>query len=203
VNKRSERYLAKKAAKRKASQEALKKVPQESEKKPPKYRRFLRIAEWVLGPILAVVAAVYTFWGPPWPMVPVFSPGFPSAGFALNVPFTITNRSALFPLKHMQILCGIYNVELSNKLIVQGFAITASGSEGSTLEPLASASYTCAFTKAIGLPKEVSVIAATINFITKYDSRWPFGHRSESESDQFTLNTQTTPPQWTAGKPLR
>jgi len=44
---------------------------------------------------------------------------------------------------------------------------------------------------------------ATIVFLTKYDSHLPFGGRAQSESDFFSLNTKTVPPQWTIGKPIR
>jgi hypothetical protein len=201
MQQRSERYLAKRAAKRRAQQEAQKRFPREPETKPPKRRRILRIVEWTLGAPLAVVAAIYTFLGPPWPTTPVFSPGFPSSGFAFDVPFTIANKSVLFPLKHLQISCGMVDIRLSNGLAITGIDVTASGAEGSSLGPSTSASYTCPLKRLIG--SGVTIQAAAIDFTTKYDSRWPFMSRSESRTDPFTLNTETTPPQWTSGTPLR
>jgi hypothetical protein len=41
------------------------------------------------------------------------------------------------------------------------------------------------------------IVRAKIDFISQYDSRWPWGGRSKSESDVFTLNT--SPPQWLVG----
>jgi hypothetical protein len=97
----------------------------------------------------------------------------------------------------MEILCGVEKITLSNNFSFEGFSVKTSESGKTMLGPLASAPYTCAFTEAVRVPKDVSVLSATITFITKYDSRWPwpFNQRSQSESDFFTLNTQTTPPQ--------
>jgi hypothetical protein len=41
------------------------------------------------------------------------------------------------------------------------------------------------------------IVRAKIDFISQYDSRWPWGGRSKSESDVFTLNT--SPPKWLVG----
>ena len=71
----------------------------------------LKWARWfgsfIVGPLLAVVVAIYTFWGPPWPTEPWFDPGFPSFGLPLDVPFSVANKSAIFPISDLTILCGL------------------------------------------------------------------------------------------------
>jgi hypothetical protein len=59
---------------------------------------------FIVGPLLAVVVAIYTFWGPPWPTEPSFDPGFPSFGLPLDVPFSVANKSAIFPISDLTIL---------------------------------------------------------------------------------------------------
>lgn len=76
------------------------------------------MVEWIVVTLIfgtfGFVAAVYQIWGgPPWPVAPTFVPGFPSSGFALETPFTVTNKSALFPLKHLQIACRLDHVRTS------------------------------------------------------------------------------------------
>jgi hypothetical protein len=61
------------------------------------------------------VVAIYTFWGPPWPTEPSFDPGFPSFGLPLDVPFSVANKSAIFPISDLTILCGLEYFEGKNR----------------------------------------------------------------------------------------
>jgi hypothetical protein len=207
VNRRSPQYRAKKAAKRKASQAVRKQssspIGELSKERP----RWIRSTEWVVGTLVvgtvSFVASVYQIeGGPPWPVAPTFSPGFPSAGNAFDVPFTITNKSAFFSLNHLEILCGLENVRTDAHSGAGKFSITASNGNAS-LGPLRSATYICPLTRMITFAGATKLEEATISFITRYDSSFSFSGRAESESDFFSLNAKTTPPQWTIGETIR
>jgi len=163
--------------------------------------------EWIVVTLIFGMfgfgAAVYQLWGgPPWPVAPTFAPSFPSSGNAFDVPFTITNKSVFFPLNHLEILCGLESVKTDAKSGLEQFSITASDGKA-TLAPLQSATYTCPLTRMFTFAGATKLEGATIVFLTKYYSHLPFGGRTQSESDSFSLNTKTVPPQWTIGRPIR
>ncbi len=175
----------------------------ESKSKQPKYRRFLRMAEWILGPPLALLAFVYGIWGPPWPTEPTFVPGAPSFGSALDVPFIVTNKSVLFPIKKLHILCSAYRIDVGPpNWSIQGISFSVPGV--ADLAPGQSRPYTCAFNNVMRGPngERMGVRAATIAFNSEYDSSWPWKARAKAESGKFTLDTKTVPPQWMTGEPL-
>jgi hypothetical protein len=157
---------------------------------------------WILGTPLAVLVAIYTFWGPPWPTAPTFDPGFPSFGSPLDVPFNVTNKSAIFSITDLTILCGVEdflgtgNIRLNN--------VGASEAvKGQALRPLETKSYVCPLKKLILISPEPKIEKATIGFVSTYRSPWPLGGTSKSISDRFTLNATTVPPQWMRGTPLQ
>lgn len=200
------------AARRNAARQRRSKLTTQSQDAPAKpservHRRLWPVAKLIVGFCVAgigTIGSVYGLVGPPWPTNPIFAPVFPSAGFALDVPFVISNKSALFALQNMQIFCGIEDVELSPPSALRGFrglSVTTGGK--STLDALASASYTCPFSTLFKLPPGTALTAGSIQFWTEYDSRWPWGGRVRSIDESFTLNTKTSPPQWTPGKPLK
>ena len=111
MKKRSEAYLAKKDAKRAAAGAARAQPPIRSGALRSDRPTWIRVTEYLVGTLVVgtvgLVASVYQIQGgPPWPVGPVFVPGFPSAGNAFDVPFTVTNKSAFFSLRHLEILCG-------------------------------------------------------------------------------------------------
>ncbi len=149
---------------------------------------------------IGFVASVYQIaGGPPWPVAPTFVPGFPSSGNAFDVPFSVTNKSALFSLDHLKITCRLENVSTDTNVKIAQLPITASDGEAS-LRPLQSASYGCPFPNMFKFPEGSKLTAATIIFITNYDTLWV---HTQSESDPFSLNTKTNPPQWTTGKTIQ
>ncbi|WP_156446955.1 hypothetical protein [Bradyrhizobium yuanmingense] len=207
MKKRSEAYLAKKAAKRAASQAVRAQSPILSDSLRKDRPSWTRATKYFVGTLIVgtvgFVASVYQIaGGPPWPVAPVFVPGFPSSGHAFDVPFTVTNKSALFSLRHLEILCGFEKVKTDAKSGVQQLSITASDGKA-TLGPLESTSYTCPVKRMFSFAGATKFEEATISFLTKYDSHLPWGDRTQSQSDFFTLNTNTVPPQWTIGKPIR
>jgi hypothetical protein len=204
VKKRSQAYLARKAAKRKVAQTQS---PIPSENSPRERPRWIRVAEYIVGTLIVgtvgFVASVYQIeGGPPWPVAPTFVPGSPSSGDPFDVPFTITNKSAFFSLNHLEILCGLENVRTDVKSGASQFSITVSDGKAS-LGPLQSGTYTCPLMRAIKFAGATRLEEATIAFLTRYDSRLPWGGRAQSESDFFSLNAKTVPPQWTVGRPIR
>lgn len=177
-----------------------------SEKSPKGHRRWIRVIQWIVGTLIVAnagfVASVYQLWGgPPWPVELSFAPGFPSSGNAFDVPFTITNKSALFSLNHLEILCGFEKVRTDKNSGLEQLSISASDGKAS-LGPLQSATYICPLTRTFNFPG-AKIETATITFITKYDSHLPWGSRTQSQSDFFSLNTNTAPPQWMVGKAIK
>jgi hypothetical protein len=177
-----------------------------SEKSPTEHRRWIRTMKWIVGTLVVAnagfVASIYQLWGgPPWPVEPSFAPGFPSSGSAFDVPFTITNKSALFSLNHLEILCGFEKVLTDKNSGLERLSISASDGKA-TLEPLQSATYICPLTRMFNFPG-AKIETATITFISKYDSRFPWAGKVQSQSDSFSLNTNTTPPQWMVGKVIK
>jgi hypothetical protein len=169
--------------------------------------------------VLGLVASVYGIWGPIWPTAPEFSPGSPSFSFPLDVPFVVTDKSILFSIENFTIKCHVIFARLStSQKALRDVTIGIEGRPYNPKQPLAlnnlnasrSSSYVCPVSGGpVGgfgpTPKfpEDKLETATIEFISEYDSRWPWGGRTQSSSGLFTLNVRTTPPQWTQGVPLQ
>ena len=205
--KRSEAYLARKAAKRKAKEEARQREPQKSEQLPKVRPHWIRVAEWIVGTLIVgtvgFVASVYQIeGGAPWLVAPTFAPGSPSSGNSFDIPFTVTNKSAFFSINHLRILCGFEKLRTNARSGLEQMSITASDGKAS-IGPLQSAPYTCPLNRMIAFAGATKFEEATIVFLTEYDSHLPWVSRTKSESDFFTLNTSTIPPQWAIGKPIR
>ena len=172
----------------------------------PVYRHLFRTLKWATSSavvLLGVVSAVYGVWGPLWPMEPAFSAGLPSSGSPFDVAFKVENRSVLFPLSNLTIACevrylgGISGVQISNN--------TVSASGANRLGPRKTGLYVCPIRQKLVINgRDVADVAreAGIAFRTEYD-RPMFGGRASSESEAFTLQSRTNPPQWMLGAPLR
>jgi hypothetical protein len=177
-----------------------------------------RVASWLIGS-LAVAASIVGIWGPPWPTSPEFSPGAPSFALSLDVPFVVTNRSTIFGIHNLTIECHVISAHLKpSEKSLQNATIGIESNPYDPQHPLArnnveansASSYACPMTGGpIGgfgptpeFPND-KLSEATIDFLTEYDSRWPWGGRTQSTSGVFTLNIRTNPPQWTQGVPLR
>jgi hypothetical protein len=186
-----------------------KRAAQVSEKS-PRWRTALdwgkRIGGFVVGPALAIVALIYAVWGPLWPTAPTFDPGFPSFSSPLDVPFNVANKSAIFPISELTILCGLEEVQFKNPqggpTILREVG-TSRVVTGQTLRPLETRSYVCPLKQAIQIVPAPQIEKATMGFVSTYNSPWHWGGTSKSISDRFTLNATTAPPQWTRGAPLQ
>jgi hypothetical protein len=157
---------------------------------------------FVVG-LAGLIASVVQIWGPFWPIEPAFAPGMPSSGFALDIPFTVSNKSALFSIKRLNINCGLHSVTTANGGRFENFGVSALG--GQAIAPAESRPYSCPLTTMIlGLSNE-KITEGVIEFSSEYDSPWPWpwNKRKRSSSGLFTLNTKTIPPQWMSGVPLQ
>jgi hypothetical protein len=178
---------------------------QQSISKLQKHRRFLRTVEWVLGLPLAVIVAVYTIFGPPWPTEPSFVPLSPSFWSPFDIPYTVTNKSILFRVSAISITCKIASARTLLGDII--YNIDVRSTEINNLQPGQTSSYTCLLNKIIKLsrphPYETKFVQAEISFASEYDSPWPFRRRIKVASNPFTLNSATEPPLWVQGVPLK
>lgn len=168
----------------------------------PIYRRLLKIVEWTLGPpavLFGIVASIYGVWGPIWPTVPVFSPIVPSFGSPYDIPFSVSNKSILFPVKNLQIMCHLpfFNDSRQNRWTDTRVWATAANH----LPPSTTQSYVCPFSRNIDLGG-AQIVDASIDFQMEYDSPWPWSGRVKNTSSIFTLSN-TQPRAWTPGIPLR
>jgi hypothetical protein len=182
-------------------------LPLEPPAREPPHRWMGKWVKWAVGTPLAVMAfgltAVINVWGPPWPTEPVFAPGLPSAGSPLDVPFAVTNKSALFAITNLQITCIAVQIDtapLNIRFKDIGFAVL----DSSALEVTNSSPHTCTFNRTVILAPNSRLSAAQIKFVSRYNFPWPWEKAKAKtvESDIFTLNTKTSPLQWMQGKPL-
>jgi hypothetical protein len=167
--------------------------------------RLWRAAKWGIAVVVAVIgliASIVGIWGLPWPTKPAFAPGLPSLGSSLDVPFSVTNKSAFFSLNNLQILCGIISIQTSlGPHGFKDFSVTVNGTN--ELKPLETRSYTCPFNQVFKLSSDTKISEAQIQFASSYDRRYPKEENDKVQSEIFILNTKTIPPQWTIGVPMK
>jgi hypothetical protein len=166
-------------------------------------QRLRLISRWLLGTAIATigfVGSIVGIWGPVWPTDPSFLPGLPSSGSPLDVPFTVTNKSALFRADQLEISCGLHAIKTRGGSSFVGFSIGASGSNA--LQAGESRPYTCPFSQVFQL-RDDQISEAKIEFWGRYASVVPRRDGQTFSSGVFTLNSHTVPPQWTMGEPLK
>ena len=156
-----------------------------------------RIA-WGIAAVAVAVAAIIALVGPLWPVPPAFFPAPPSADSPLELSFTVKNRSALFAIKNVQIVCMLVTARSQSNRTFSETGVTIP-TPVSDLNPGQSAVYSCPLNVAVDLREGDKIVRAKIDFISQYESRWPWGGRTRTESEAFTLNTATSPPQWAPG----
>jgi hypothetical protein len=162
-----------------------------------------QISKWAVGTGVAAVsfiAVIADIWGPIWPTDPIFSPGVPSFGSPLSVPFSVENKSIIFPIKNLSLYCGLIFVRTAHNAGVAELSVTVQ-TEPNELRAPQSRPYTCPFDQKFRLEEGDRITYAQIKFIARYDG--PFwGRLTEFVTEPFTLDTSTSPPQWTQGIPL-
>lgn len=188
--------------------------------KPSKLWRLRRIAQ-VVGGIVGAIVAVITFIrtvGPPWPTSPSFTPGAPSYGAAIDIPFTIENKSALFSINNLTIVCVVrvsfVGSPNGSPPQLNGVGVRASGLPASLASSLksmesgqmSSGSYRCPLrdTKVAfaGQNAADQIKSAQVSFHTEYDAALPWRSRVTSDDGPFTLVT-TVPQYWVKGLMLK
>ncbi len=164
------------------------------------------ILGFIVGPLLAIAVAFYTFIGPFWPTDPDFSPEYPSSGSPFDVPFDVTNRSGIFELHDLSILCGLIDIRTTYNSHFHDFSVGSSGKN--YLPELSSQPYVCPFTQILSilsmLRKGETIKSARIQFLATYDNQiyWPLITPRTTMSKVFELDTDTSPPRWIAGPRL-
>jgi hypothetical protein len=169
----------------------------------PMHRHMMTAIKWLfraaLG-LLAVLGSVYGIWGPPWPVEPTVSPGLPSLGSPFDVPFNVSNKSLLFTIDGLSLSCKLKLVQ-TNGLIIPNGIVRLRGEY--TIGPGQSRPYVCPFSRAYGGPYAENIKTAQITISSEYKSPWPVISKKLSvDSDVFTLNSKTIPPQWMTGSPM-
>jgi len=177
------------------SRSVVNKLEPETHRPMPWHAGWMKAAAAVAG-LVIIIAAIIGIWGPLWPTAPAFYPTTPSLESPLELSFKVKNRSALFPLRNLQIVCMLVSARSQSNKAFAETGVTISQPVGD-LAPGQSETYTCPLHVAVDLREGDKIVRAKIDFISQYDSRWPWGGRSKSESDVFTLNT--SPPQWLVG----
>jgi hypothetical protein len=171
----------------------------------------VRAGEWVIRAAivaLGIFASIVGIWGPPWPTSPVFSPGLPSYGAAVDVPFEVGNKSLLFGFSNLKISCKVRGrivSEIAPNGIVLGADVAFAARGTNSLSPSSSGTFVCPIRKRIGVGgKDAADLfqSAQITFLSEYDSRLLWG-RSHAEDGPFTWITTTAPPHWARGVPLK
>ncbi|MEH2485413.1 hypothetical protein V1280_001352 [Bradyrhizobium sp. AZCC 2230] len=207
LRKRSQAYLARKAAERKAVQEARQQALPKSEQLPREYPRWFRVAKWIFGSLilggLSFGASVYQIWGgPPWPTEPSVSAGPPSFGAAFDVPFRVENKSVFFSLTGLRLKCKVDGV-LPGANTFRDNSFSAKGMNA--IAPQSSAPYTCPLRGAIsinGTEVTDTIRQARVTVIVQYNRRI-LGGIATAETGPYWWNEKTTPPHWEYGAPLK
>lgn len=192
-----------KAGKSKRKEQTPQQPRSKLEKTRSTHRTILKMAEWILGPpaaLFGVIAGIYSVWGPIWPTEPAFAVTRASSASAWDVPFLVTNSSALFPIKDLEIECVLVSAVTKNQNTFEdaGFGILAR----SVLAPGETRPYTCPLNRLFRLGPDDPPVAAKIKFVTEYASRLPWKTHTQATSGIFTLNAKTSSPQWMQGEPL-
>lgn len=166
---------------------------------PKRLHLFTRVkwaAIFVAG-VLGLVASIVAIWGPVWPTKPSIDVGPPSSEGPFSVSFQVTNASVLFPLQHLTLLCGIYYIHTDHHQSMEGgFSLTAGGDN--TLPPGESRPYKCESILNFGGAR---IIGERITIRGTYDLP-VFGH-FKFESAAFNWDSNSNPPRWVRGDPLK
>ena len=134
--------------------------------------------------LVVIVATIIGIWGPLWPTAPTFYPETPSAELPLELSFKVKNRSALFPLRNLQIVCMLVSARSQTNKSFAETGVTLS-QPVVDLAPGQSEPYSCPLHVAVDLREGDKIVRAKIDFISQYDLRWPWGGRSKSEFGGF------------------
>lgn len=151
--------------------------------------------------VLSVAANIVQIFGEPWPTEPIFVPGPYSADAPFDIPFIVSNRSSVWPMKNPSFACRAIKLRLTEGQPPLPDGVILAGPKpnppNADIQPGRSAPALCAarHIRFIG----VKVKAAKISLLVEYDSVLPWRTRITAESPVFVLNTSLAPPQWMEG----
>ena len=161
--------------------------------------------------LIGLLIGVYANWGPPWPTEPSFAPGVPASGSPLDVTFSGTNTSVLFPLPELFVNCEMVCLRTSDSRppLALGLRHVYVLARGIThLAPGQTMPFRCPLRGQFGLGRTGESDADVAGRITNaqivlhsdYFNPWTLWlSRHQAVSDRFSLNTKTVPPQWVQG----
>jgi hypothetical protein len=141
---------------------------------------------------------------PFWPTEPEIEAGLPtSLSSAFDVPFTITNKSKLFWISDLKILCGLVEIktDVNSGIYNLPVGVNATNYIGSDESSI----YVCPLSKAFTFPSGSKITGARIKFIFSYSQSilWSNTPMARRVSKEFSLNTALSPPRWNSERVLR
>ncbi len=117
-----------------------------------------------------------------------------------DIPFTVENKSLLIPIENLKITCTIVELQTITGNIIRNSSGTVAGRRN-RLGAATANTYACPTGRMVYVPGSTQtemIKLARINFKTEYTvPGWPWV--ITRLSDEFSLNTRTTPARWTLG----
>jgi hypothetical protein len=124
---------------------------------------------------LSLVAAISGIYGPIWPTWPEIQPSGNDPGSPFSLPFTVTNKSEVFPLMGAKFICHFTKIETFGNLFYGSDLATQIGPP-KAVQPGEMQNFSCG----IGLPAH-TVKSVRLEIIATY--RWSFVFLTRDESD--------------------
>jgi hypothetical protein len=158
------------------------------------WRRRLIWSAALLSTSIVVIASIDSIWGAPWPTEPVFAPESPAPRSPLEIPFTVTNESLIFPIRELGLTCHlIFSKSLLERSVANAKAVIPAGN---LIRPRQSRQYACVFNDRPGMDPNATV---RIGIEIKFESRSPFGGTVVAESSEYTWKSTVKIPHWVVG----
>jgi hypothetical protein len=112
----------------------------------------------------------------------------------LEIPFTVTNKSIVFPIKELGLTCHL----LFSKSLLESSIANAKAAfpAGNVIRPKEARQYTCLFDARPGMDPNAT---ARISIEIKYESRWPFAGTVVVGSPVYTWISNAKVPHWVLG----
>ena len=139
--------MARSKKRRKKRQATAIKVVRAAQPTPPRTRRLLGVAVGAAGWVFAEIAAIASIdavWGPIWPTDPVIHPKDTVNASMMILPFTVQNRSVVFPIKDAEFTCGVGQAYIvDSKGDVLSVPDLAVANDTHSISPGATINYAC------------------------------------------------------------
>ncbi|MDX3965174.1 MAG: hypothetical protein QHD01_01085 [Bradyrhizobium sp.] len=156
----------------------------------------------LIGTTVGAIGFVAGVLQPFWPTEPDFDTGAPSLASPFDVPFTVTNRSKLFKITNLKIVCELIEVKTRNNNGVANMSLNVAVSN--FIEPQEAPIYTCPLHRIIALPQGDPIVSAVMRFKYSYSQSgfWNDTEMPVKHSPVFSLLTDVVPARWTAQRRL-